>query len=92
MDTVQLQTVLSLCNFLFIVQFNLHGNESLSCFLCCVRWMQYENTTVESPISRIHPENVNHNVAIVQYIHILKEGASYLNNSDGMSPKTTDCL
>lgn len=49
--------------------------------------MQYENTTVESPVSRIHPANVNvnHNVAIVQYIHILREGASYKNNSDGMS-------
>lgn len=83
MDPV-LQPVLSLCNIVFILQFNLHGNECLWCCLCCVRRVQYENTTVESPIEKIDPANImsckyngNHNVGIVQYIHILEEGAFY---------------
>lgn len=39
---------------LFSVQFNLQGISSLSCFLCSM----YENTTVVSPICRMHPANV----------------------------------
>lgn len=47
--------------------------------------MQYENTTVESRQRNTSRECKM--VAIVQYVHILNEGASYSNNSDGISQK-----